>query len=169
MGKVEEINMSDLKELKKKYRELGKEIKRLEEKQSIENDPIFLLSTEEYEKYKDKIPQINCWWWLRSPGTNSSNYAANVFYDGSVDYYGHFVNYGYGAAVRPALRIARPEKYNIQIGMKIIRYDFPWIVIDKDLAIAEVPIAFRRFSKKSNNYENSEIRKFLLEWFEEVE
>lgn len=42
-------------------------------------------------------------------------------------------------------------------------------MIDKDLAIAEVPIAFRRFSKKSNNYEISEMRKYLLEWIEEVE
>ncbi len=44
-----------------------------------------------------------CWWWLRSPG-RSSDLAAYVDYDGSVDAYGYYVDYVY-AAVRPALWI----------------------------------------------------------------
>lgn len=134
------------------------------EKVGFNNDTLFLLSIEEYEKYKDRIPHINCWWWLRSPGTKPE-WATSVYEDGSVDHYGHGAKYD-NDAVRPVLRIARPDKYNIQIGMRTIQYDFPWIVIDKDLAIAEVPIAFRRFDEKSNDYANSEIRKFLFDWME---
>ena len=43
----------------------------------------------------------NVWWWLRSPG-NGSNDAASVSLNGSVSYYGDFVDYDYHA-IRPAL------------------------------------------------------------------
>ena len=29
-------------------------------------DPLFLLSWEEFEKYCDKIPSVDGWWWVRS-------------------------------------------------------------------------------------------------------
>ena len=45
----------------------------------------------------------NGWWWLRSPGYNSSN-AAYVNTNGYGDDYGIYVNYG-SCAVRPALHI----------------------------------------------------------------
>lgn len=131
-------------------------------------DKIFLLSVEEYEKYKERIPYIKCWWWLRSPGSEL-HYAMNVTYDGSahnsVDY--DYVNYS-DVAVRPVIR--REAIDNIldwQIGNRIVKYDFPWFVIDKDLAIAEVPISFHKFDTESNDYENSEIRKFLFDWLKD--
>ena len=43
----------------------------------------------------------NCWWWLRSPGGDTSH-AAGVYYDGYVHYGGNNVSYG-DKAVRPAL------------------------------------------------------------------
>ena len=121
-----------------------------------------LLSAEEYEKYKDKIPHINCWWWLRSPGLYS-DITIGVSGGGSICDYGHGVSYSYGA-VRPVLKMSDGRKY--KIGERVILYDFPWIIIDEGLAIAEVPIAFRRFDEKSNDYENSEIKKFLNNWLE---
>ena len=85
-------------------------------------DHVFLLSITEVNKYFSshsarqcqvtaycyvqgayKADNGNCWWWLRSPGVNSSH-AAGVYSDGSVDEYGHYVNYD-GYAVRPALWI----------------------------------------------------------------
>lgn len=56
-------------------------------------------SDQNYELMKDS-DRIVCWWWLRSPG-NISNFAAGVYYDGSVDDFGNLVNYDDGA-VRPA-------------------------------------------------------------------
>ena len=83
-------------------------------------DKVFLLSITEVNKYfsSGSVRQCqctaycyeqgpykvgNCWWWLRSPGY-STDHAAGVDDDGSVDDYGYdayFVN----AAVRPALWI----------------------------------------------------------------
>lgn len=125
-----------------------------------DKDKIFLLSVEEYKKYKDKIPHINTWWWLRSSGYLPIN-AANVLYDGSIGYYGRDIS-NYSGAVRPALNINK----NYPIGTRIIVADSSWIVIDNKLAIAEVPIDFRRFNKDDNNYEKSEIRQFLFDWLE---
>ena len=127
-----------------------------------QQDKIFLLSIEEYEKYKKYIPSINTWWWLQSPGSNSCR-AANVSSDDSVDNLGDFVYYDFGA-VRPALKISKQEFENLNLGDRFVKHDFPWIKISNYLAIAEIPIAFRRFDKISNNYDNSEIKQFLQDW-----
>ena len=85
-------------------------------------DKVFLLSINEVNKYfnSDSARQCqgtaycyaqgaykagngNCWWWLRSPGYYS-DYAAYVYYGGSVTHSGDFVNDCY-VAVRPALWI----------------------------------------------------------------
>ena len=142
----------------KQIEELKKYIEEMDTKVGYKDDEIFLLSVEEYEKYKDEIPKIKKWWWLRSPGINHF-YLANVDRGGSVFCSGN--NVLNNISVRPALHL---EYSDCQIGSRIIKYNFPWIVIDKNLAIAEVPIGFEKFDDKSNNYENSYIRKWLKEW-----
>lgn len=126
-------------------------------------DKIFLLSAEEYKKYKDKIPFVPVSWWLRSPGLLQWN-AAVVLRNGGVHTYGSGVYYN-AVAVRPALQIDNLKSNNLKIGDRFGEADCSWIVIDNDLAIAEVPIAWRRFDAESNNYETSEVRKFLLDWY----
>lgn len=68
---------------------------------------LFLLSSDEYEKYHNKIPKVDGCWWLRSPVRNSSSaaYVAYVYTD-SVISYGHCVSQG-DIGVRPALRLRR--------------------------------------------------------------
>jgi hypothetical protein len=124
-------------------------------------DKIFLLSLKEYKKYRDQVSHIHCWWWLRSPGYNSSK-TVSVYGDGTIYRVGNDVGDCEGA-VRPAIAI--PKDY--EIGERILAYDFPWIVIDKGLAIAEVPIGIERFDRDSNSYQNSEIRQWLLNWMKE--
>lgn len=157
--------MNNLKELEKKYEELGKEIERLKKEQEtvgFKNDSIFLLSKEEYERYKDKIPKITCWWWTRSGGNGSCS-VAFVDCDDSGYYKGGICASLDSGAVRPALKIS---DYYAHSG-KIVFNGVTWVRIDKDLYISELPIDFRRFDSTSNNYETSEVRKFLLYWFEE--
>lgn len=126
-------------------------------------DEVFIPSVEEYEKYRDTMPHIGMWWWLRSPG-NDSPYTAIVYYDGSVYYDGFNVGHSNGA-VRPMIHLPSGTiEINAPVGAKINLYNFPWVVIDKHLAIAEVPIAFKRFDETSNDYEESHIRQFLLDW-----
>lgn len=128
----------------------------------FEEDEIFLLSKEEYEKYKDKIPAINCWWWLRSHGSDYSS-AAYVYRDDSVSSRGCFVGDSSGA-VRPALKL----KGEYDVGARIVLNAFPWVVIDKSLAIAEVPIAFTAFNDNDNNsYRDSDVRAYLKRWLED--
>ena len=84
------------------------------------NDKVFLLSLDEAESYfpsneaRQRKPTAyavkqgaynngNCWWWLRSPGYESS-LAADVNPVGSLDFYGGWVRNGY-YAVLPSLRI----------------------------------------------------------------
>ena len=126
-------------------------------------DELFLLSIEEYEKYKCVLPHIKNWWWLRSPG-HYSHGAASVDDVGSVGTLGISVKYANG--LRPALRVSSSEISNLQIGDRKIYYDFPFVKIDDDLLIAEVPIAFDKFDDESNDYENSYVKKFLEEWKE---
>lgn len=157
--------------------QLHKEDEKEEQEKDIvgfEEDPIFLLSTEEYEKYKDAIPQINESWWLRSPGHGSryagcrqdSRYAACINDDSILLKDGYLINNTDGMGVRPVVKNqAISDLY--KVGKTILINNFPFIVIDKreGLAIAEVPISFGKFDDDSNDYENSYIRKFLLDWY----
>ena len=83
------------------------------------DDKVFLLSMDEVQTYLIRFDRITaptpfavrngayqsdsgkCWWWLRSPG-RSSDYAANVFYDGNLDDRGSHVHDD-SNAVCPAL------------------------------------------------------------------
>lgn len=146
-----------------KIKELEEYIKSLEENIGFENDELFLLSIEEYERYKDNIPLIKIWWWLRSPGDNRGS-AALVDEVGSVLDYGSRVSYDYG--VRPALRYSNLESEivkSVTNPKRILYKDFPFIIIDGEnkIAISEVPISFEIFDEKSNDYKKSEIRRYL--------
>lgn len=130
----------------------------------FEDDPIFLLNEEEYAKYKNKIPLLDEWWWLRSPGI-SSDRAITVYEDGSIDAYGREIDYYYNA-VRPAIKTPNLDE-NINIGSVITLNDFDFVVIDKDLAIAKEYISKEKFDKNSNDYKTSSVRKFLLSVYPE--
>ena len=124
----------------------------------FENDKMFLLSIEEYEKYKEIIPKCKTCWWLRTPGYYS-NYASCVLYNGNVNYNGNNVNYYYNG-VRPALK----SEIFKEVGKKYSVGTFSFTCIDENLGIATVPISFNMFDDESNNYEKSYIRKWLIDW-----
>lgn len=148
-------------ELDRLEKQMQEEEKEEKEEVGFEDDEIFLLSTEEFERYKDKIPAIYGWWWLRSPGA-CPNCVALVYSGGSVNYSGNYV--WDDAAVRPALKL----KGEYDVGARVVLYSFPWIVIDKNLAIAEVPIGLIVFNStnENNSYRSSSIRAFLKKWLE---
>lgn len=162
-------------ELEKQIEQMKIEIETLQKKVKREiyigfgDDPIFLLSKEEYEKYRCSIPKIGAWWWLRTPGEDPDS-AAFVYGDGSVYYRGNGVSIGCIAA-RPALRISN-LKCDTELVYNSARTHFfalgaTWKIIDDDLAIAEEPIMFSWFGEKSNDYATSEVRKKLLDWYKE--
>lgn len=66
---------------------------------------LFLLSEAEYIKYRNKIPNVDCWWCLRSQGF-STDYVGYVYGSGSIYSDGCRVDYN-ECGVRPALRLRR--------------------------------------------------------------
>ena len=147
-----------------KIKELEEYIKNINQSVGYGDDEIFLLSSEEYDRYKQNIPKIAILWWLRTPGGNQKT-ASTVYGNGSIYYSGDYVYYDCGA-IRPALKIFDKAFKDIEVGNRYIKYDFPWIKVDENLAIAELPIGFCRFDIESNDYKTSEIRKYINEWKE---
>lgn len=152
-------------EILNKIEELKEEIARLEAqaKEAID-DEVFLLSIDEYNKYKDKIPNTS-YWLLRSPVRHSNNVAV-VLCDGCLeDVFISNVHSGIRSVLRYSNLKSKITSSKINPN-RFIFNDFPFIIIDekKELAIAEVPIAFDKFDDESSDYENSYIRKWLLDW-----
>lgn len=155
----------------KKIKELEAFIKECDSKEGFEDDEIFLLSEEEYEKYREVIPQVKQHWWLRSPGCTNL-YATIVRRDGDVR---DCIDYVFGGdCVRPVLRVNTDSRValvtddgkcrHFSIGDRIVKYGYTWIKISDDLAISEVPIGYEKFDDFSNDYETSYIRKWLKNW-----
>lgn len=149
-----------------KIKELEEYIKKMDEEVGFEDDDIFLLSKDEYRKYESKIPSIgSCSWWLRSQG-NFENSVTAVVHD---TFYSMGIHHDISdIGVRPALKLHIANTCALSEGNILDCGRFPWICIDKDksLFVAEVPICFRRFDGVDGDYETSEIRKFLKEWWE---
>lgn len=99
-----------------------------------------LMTTKEYFRLYDNIPAINCKWWVLNEVNNNpfvvfgNKYSAVKLMDDWND-----------IGIRPVIDVTEETK----IGDRFIKYGFPWVVIDRNLAIAEVPIAFD-FSSQVN-------------------
>lgn len=129
------------------------------------DDDLFLLSKKEYEHYKNKIPPEAYWWWLRNFGPRKNRAAIHC------SGYPIDVVVSVFSAVRPALKYSNLESQIIKSTIhkdRFLFHEFPFRIIDAEnkIAIAEVPIAFDKFDKESNDYETSGIRRKLLKWFE---
>lgn len=142
-----------------KIKELEVYIKELDEKVGFEDDELFLLSVDDYNKYKNDIPYIHAEWWLRSKVSRFT--APCVCEDGKIREMIIRANIG----VRPALRynpLTTISKNNI------INYKggFPFKIIDdkKHIAIACVPIDFKPYASLVSHYETSDVRDFVLNW-----
>lgn len=145
--------LTDLKNIKKVF--------------SKDVEKITLLSVEEAEKVSEENLECDCSWWLRSPGIYSY-YATYVNGSFINDYYGDFVDIDDGA-VRPALIInQKSEPYeNIKV------FDRYWTYIGNNLYLLanfEKPLtemAFNSNRDKGNDYETSDIKKWLDNWLQE--
>lgn len=139
------------------------------QEQDLKITGITLLSIEEYEKYKENICAVKTWyWWLRSPGYDE-NYTAVVRGSGLVSHYGSSVDITYG--VRPAL-IINLESSNLQISDKFKVKGYTWTVISDTLAICDEIIGEESFrdnlrAPDANDYEASDVKKYIEEWWNE--
>lgn len=138
------------------------------------NDRIFLLSAEEANKLPRLILNCNQWWWLRTAGFDNELVATVTDYGQAFRSSKHaYNNYG---GVRPAIRFDRHEEiltlditnggYYKYLGKKWIDITdyigFPCLLKKKPFK------APSRFDATINCYATSEIRKWLLDWYEAV-
>lgn len=139
-------------------------------KKELDITGITLLSIEECEKHKQHITPIDCVWWLRSPGY-SSECAACVHRDGNVLRHRGYVHH-IGIAVRPALQIKNPNYAKLNAGDRFGLFGYDWTVISRELALCDEAIekhAFREDwrAKDANDYEKSDVKRFVEEWLQE--
>ena len=127
-------------------------------------DKIFLLSAKEYEEHKSKIPCLHEWW-LRSPGSGQ-DYIAFVLGRDSVGYTNDIASNN--GCVRPAIRYNEFKHTKVN-ETTVCALGVTWKILDDNIAIAEMPIFYSRFDARTNDYEQSEVRKKLLAWAEERE
>lgn len=124
-----------------------------------------LLSIEEYRKHRISISSLNNLWWLRSQGY-FGGCAAPVFIGGPLCDDDEYICKD-SIAVHPALKIKNLISSNLWIGDKFNVNGYTFTVISKDYAICDSPIKKHKFDKTENNYEESEIKKYIDEWFED--
>lgn len=145
---------------------------------------ITLLTTEEVEKLPIRIRICKtpkefcgyelygkCWWWLRSPGSLSGS-ATDVDSGGYVSSRGNFVDDDCGG-VRPALQNLTFNEIEEMLKTKkgyIKLLGTKWIDVSGYLGYAcllkkKCLKRTHRFDDESNDYEVSEIKKFIEKWF----
>lgn len=138
------------------------------EKQELNITGATLLSIEEYRQCKDLIPRVNKTWWLRSAGYDVDLAACVFGEDGNVGEGGFRVFHEFG--VRPALTILNLESSNLQIGDKFTFAGHIFTVISDTYALCDDIIGECDFrenwrAKNSNNYETSDVKKRLENWY----
>lgn len=137
----------------------------------IDVQEITLLSKDDYLKFKDNIPSVNFWWWLRSSGDYGFD-AYCVDYGGGIGGYGNLV-FNSDGSVRPALRL-NPEFSNLQIKDRFEFGGKSWTVIGEEIALSDEAFCRMAFRRKyweaydANNYATSDIKKYLDNWLELV-
>ena len=167
-------------ELVERINKLKTELDCLEYELKQREEPIRLLTAEEYELYRKRIPDISCAWWLQDRVRQHMNEIQIVTPNG--DRWWADANYKGRdpIGVRPVIDVTRldiPLKQFKDYGQILHYCGITWFQINRteswshptNLYIAELPIAFRRFDKNSfsSDYDKSEIKEWLLEWYEE--
>lgn len=127
-------------------------------------ESIYLLSIQQAEKLPRYILAIGDSWWLRSPGTFCG--AVEVDENGNVNYFGLKVDYNRGG-VRPALKIENLDLLNLEIGETVKALGLMAQYIGDNSVLFCESIAEHRFDSKSNDYEISEVKRFIEEWLKE--
>lgn len=126
-----------------------------------------LPSVEEVELFPKELIEHRNWWWLRSPGGDSC-WSAYVSYSGYINYHGFVISTG--GDVRPMLRLTNLKDTNLKVGDKFIFKNKTFQIVSEDIAFCLDDIGTSCFNKKyrkkdANDYEKSDIKKYIERWF----
>lgn len=130
-----------------------------------------LLSTKEFEQVPQRLRGHSHWYWLLSKGPIKT-IAASVNIGGFAYDGGLTVDCNSGA-VRPALIIENLESSDFKIGDIFIFDGKEFEIILNNLAFCTANIGYHCFREDrraddANDYEKSDVKKFVDEWFEKA-
>ena len=131
----------------------------IHKQQEVEITPLelSLLTTDEFNWYKSRIPKLNNqMWWLKDKSDNCFNRAVafvNLANCALLD--GYYV--ADSLAVRPVLRFSG----DLETGTTFTLFNIDFKVIDTGMAISIDSITNHRFDLQNNNYEESELKQYL--------
>ena len=127
-----------------------------------------LLTYEEYELNRDHIINLNTEWWLKTKGTDEGIPAKvmSVLPDGNVNTAGRPVN-KIITSIRPVLRVDVPENRRspYKTGEKQQIGDYIFTFITPEIMLCDKAIFCGQFGERGNNYERSDVRFALRDWF----
>lgn len=124
-----------------------------------------LLTITEVRKLPERLKIYNDWW-LKTPGSYSC-YAAFVNYQGLIGYEISCDDF----MVRPALVISNFEPFSLKIGDTFVFGGAEFEIITNSKALCTTYIGISPFREDwkaddANDYEKSDIKKYVDEWFE---
>lgn len=139
-------------------------------KLGYKDDPIFLLSVDEFNLREFCIPEKKMSFWLRDVNKDIKN-SKYIFLvkDTCTKKITYDLCNKNCYAVLPALKTPEFDFSNNVIGESINYRGLPVTIIGKHTVIMNVPICFSKFCDidEEIDYEKSFIRKYLLKWYEE--
>lgn len=140
--------------------------------EDISKDELFLLSEEEFDRYKELIPPLECIWWLRTDSNTDNRNVMCVDDNGKLDREGWYKKFD-KCGVRPACKISDKDE-EFLVGDTRTLYGIDMTKIDEGLYIAKKTLGLERtffkdyYNPRSGNreYDKCDIRHFLNEYAE---
>lgn len=133
-----------------------------------------LLSKHEYDEYKNIIPHLPAYWWLRSPGERSND-AACVYSHGTTHIDGVHAD-SKAVGVRPAffVSISEGSEFKAEDKLKLPYVDYDCTVLNVSdngrmlYVLADDFISYHIFDKETNDWEKSSLKDWLNDYKEQV-
>jgi len=149
--------------------EVGKYVEVIEETkmpiQYVKN--VTLLSIKGVILFPRQVRTYGGWWWLRSPGVSQTQ-ASGVNAFGTIDPFGDDVDDD-SVCVRPALIIDPIPSY-LKSGDIIKIFGKEWVFYNGGALLMDgtlIKMSFNKTPQKGNDYETSDIKKYLDHWFDQ--
>lgn len=133
----------------------------------LEIKGVFLLSEAQYEGYKRIIPQLDGQWWLQDSygaTTPYSRFVKIVNIRGVISSTSCFEE----KSVRPALVLNGVMPVGCVFEFAGVGWTVVSTISKTSIVVCNAAIAQRRFDIKNNEWNNSELKKWLEEWVEYV-
>ena len=151
--------------------------KTVKQEMNIDIKEVTLISTEEYFKYKDNIPNVYDEYCTRTPGLYAGTIDHVTSYSGQQDGLQAICPGGSGVDVATRIRplLVTQENvsaYGLKIGDELEMLDNTWTVIAENLIFCNDTIGsccFRKDRKADDSslYEASDMKKYIDKWYKE--